>query len=462
MKTLLRRPGLPLHRRTGVGPNGWTTRPKPLLGRRVLTSLMLVVLAGGLFVSAPPPPAAAGDPLSDAYAHQKQLQKEMAAQKAQIAALSASQQDLGVKLNRTKDDLNSVVSNLNTVKAQVVGMVVNVANAQAAVDELNATVAQLNRQLADQEAQEAAQRNELTVQMAMLASRIRDAYDSDRTSLLETLLSSSDFTDVLTEVDDHLSFADQDKALAQQIQQDQQVLAVLHQTTELVRSQAETEQQAATAQQTELNGQLAELNAAKVKYQQLQAQYEQLLAAQKAQYARLAANKSALAAQLAAEARSDKKLTELINKLVLEQLRQGGIPSKYNGSLEWPMPGVVTQDFGCTGFYMEPPLGNCAHFHTGIDIANSAWTPIHAAGAGKVIYTGKSPYDPAYIVIIAHSSSLVTWYAHIQTRIPVHVGQYVTAGQVIAYEGCTGWCTGPHLHWAVQLNGNWENPRLFL
>jgi murein DD-endopeptidase MepM/ murein hydrolase activator NlpD len=126
------------------------------------------------------------------------------------------------------------------------------------------------------------------------------------------------------------------------------------------------------------------------------------------------------------------------------------------------MPGVVTQPFGCTGFVMEPPLGNCAHFHTGIDIANTAWTPIHAAGPGKVIYAGKSPYDPAYIVIIAHSSALVTWYAHIQTRIPVHVGQYVNTGQVIAYEGCTGWCTGPHLHWAVELNGSWENPRLFL
>jgi murein DD-endopeptidase MepM/ murein hydrolase activator NlpD len=26
----------------------------------------------------------------------------------------------------------------------------------------------------------------------------------------------------------------------------------------------------------------------------------------------------------------------------------------------------------------------------------------------------------------------------------------------------TGWTTGPHLHWAVQLGGNWVNPRLFL
>ena len=41
-------------------------------------------------------------------------------------------------------------------------------------------------------------------------------------------------------------------------------------------------------------------------------------------------------------------------------------------------------------------------------------------------------------------------------------GQYVAKGQLIAYEGMTGNTTGPHLHWAVQLDGTWVNPRLFL
>jgi len=130
----------------------------------------------------------------------------------------------------------------------------------------------------------------------------------------------------------------------------------------------------------------------------------------------------------------------------------------------WPMSGVITQNFGCTGFWAEPAYGNCAHFHRGIDIANAMDTPIHAAGPGKVIWAGRSPYDTAWIVIIAHSSHLVTWYGHIDNSPGpvVHAGQYVAKGQLIAYEGCTGNCTGPHLHWAVQLNGNWVNPRLFV
>ena len=99
------------------------------------------------------------------------------------------------------------------------------------------------------------------------------------------------------------------------------------------------------------------------------------------------------------------------------------------------------------------------------DLANDMYTPIRAAGAGRVVWAGRSPYDPAWIVIIAHSSELVTWYGHVDdTRRPpkVREGEYVNKGQVIAYEGNTGWSTGPHLHWAVQLGGNFVNPRLFL
>ena len=459
-RRLDRRPGFP-RRRPGIGPRGWSTRPEPLVGRRGLTALLMVTLAGGLFVSVPPPQASA-DALSDAYAQQKTLQKQIAAQKAAVAALTQSQTTLSSKIASTKTTLSGVIDDLTGVKADIVTMVVSVARAQASVDELEATVAQLDRQLTDLERQEAAKTAQLDARKAMLAERIRTAYDTDRTSLLQSLLTSTDFTDVLSEVSYHLDFADQDKALADEIVQDQQVLAVLHQNTELARGEADQLRQAADTQKAQLASQLADLNAARVKLAQLQAQYQALLVAQQKAYATLAANKAALQRQLAAEAAAQKKLQALIDRLVLQALQQGGIPSQYNGTLHWPMSGVITQPFGCTGFYLEPPYGNCAHFHSGIDIATSAWTPIHAAGPGKVVYAGRSPYDPSYVVIIAHSSHLVTWYVHVQTRIPVHVGQYVATGQTIAYEGCTGWCTGPHLHWSVQLNGVWANPRLFI
>ena len=68
--------------------------------------------------------------------------------------------------------------------------------------------------------------------------------------------------------------------------------------------------------------------------------------------------------------------------------------------------------------------------------------------------------DPAWIVIIAHSDSLQTWYAHMQPRYPggIHVGSTVDQGQVIGYEGNTGHSTGAHLHWAVEFNGDFVEP----
>ena len=91
----------------------------------------------------------------------------------------------------------------------------------------------------------------------------------------------------------------------------------------------------------------------------------------------------------------------------------------------------------------------------------------HASGDGKVVYCGwnyADGSDPAWIVVIAHSASLSTWYAHMLPRHPngIRSGSHVRAGQIIGYEGNTGHSTGAHLHWAVMYRGSFTNPRLFL
>ncbi|HYK96725.1 MAG TPA: peptidoglycan DD-metalloendopeptidase family protein [Candidatus Dormibacteraeota bacterium] len=433
------------------------------LGQRAVLSLVLLSSFGGVMLSSTPLPVSA-DSLSDAYARQRALQKLIAEQKAAIANLNASQAALSNRISNTKASLNEINANLLSVKIQVVSMVVDVARSQQAVDELEATSAQLDQQLADIQAEEATKQAELDASKALLASRIRESYDTDRISTLQTLLSSADFTDALTEVGYHLDFAQQDKLLVDQIVQDQQVLTVLQQNVQIARDQTSQLHDLAAASKQTLDKQLADLAAARKQLAAMEASTAALLAQQNANYSQLQHDKAKLAASLAAQVAEQKKLEALIAKLVAQALARGGIPSIYNGTLAWPMTGQVTQEFGCTGFWAEPPLGNCAHFHKGIDIANAMNTPIYAAGPGKVIWAGRSPFDPAWIVIIAHSSHLVTWYGHINSSPgpTVHAGEYVAQGQLIAYEACTGYCTGPHLHWAVQLDGNWANPRLFV
>jgi murein DD-endopeptidase MepM/ murein hydrolase activator NlpD len=445
-------------------PRGWTASRKARFSGRVVLLLFVASTLGGLFASSAPPGASA-DELSDAYAKQKALERLISKQKASISELNASQAALSNQISATKDDLAALTANLLAVRTQIVSMTVDVARSQGSVDELVATAGRLDAALAEISAEEIRKRTDLDEAKALLASRIREAYDTDRTSILDTFLSSGDFTDVLTEVGYHLDFAEQDRLLAQQIKADQGVLEVLHQNVELARQQTDELHVLAEESKKKLDQQMSDLNDTRRLLALLEKETQRLLNAQKAAYAEMARDKSNLAKQLAASQAAQSRLEQLIQKLVKEQLAKGGIPSEYNGTLKWPMTGSITQEFGCTGFSWEPPFGNCNHFHLGIDIANDMYTPIKAAGAGKVIWSGRSPYDPAWIVIIAHSSHLVTWYAHIDNKSHpprVSAGEYVAQGEVIAYEGMTGWTTGPHLHWAVQLDGNWTNPRLFL
>jgi murein DD-endopeptidase MepM/ murein hydrolase activator NlpD len=445
-------------------PRGWTASRKRRFGGRAVL-LLFVLSTMGSFLASANPHTASADELGDAYAKQKALQRLISRQKASINDLAASQAYLSAQIASTKDNLAAVNANLLAVRVQIVSMEVDVARSQQQVDELEATGVVLDQQLAEVKADEARKAADLNATKTLLAARIREAYDTDRTPVLDTILSSEDFTDVLTEASYHLDFADQDKALAEQIKSDQGVLNVLHENVLIAQQETDDLHATAADAKANLDIQMQQLAETRKMLAILQAKTKKLLEAQKAAFAKMAQDKAALAKQLAAAKAAEDQLESLINRLVKEQLAKGGIPSEYNGTLQWPMSGTITQEFGCTGFAMEPPLGDCAHFHTGIDIANDMYTPIRAAGAGKVIWAGRSPYDPAWIVIIAHSSHLVTWYAHIDNnRHPptVHEGDYVNKGEIIAYEGMTGWTTGPHLHWAVQLNDSWVNPRLFL
>ena len=446
---------------------GWSQPARRGPWKRLLLFLLATTLLGGTFVTTSVAPTSA-DSLSDAIARQKALEAQIAKQKAGIASLEKKQRDLTAALASTKASLAQVNADLTAVRSQVVQATVAVANAAAAVQSLDTQVIQLDLQLGDLQASEARKRSELKAQKAALAERIRQAYDTDRTSLLETFLSGGTFTDVLADVSYHLDLAQRDRDLAERIAADQRVLAVIQATVRDTRQQTESLRAAADVQRGQLVAQLASLHEAQASLAKLEAETERLLGQQRAAYAQLGRDKAKLADAIAAAEKAERDLQKKIDQIVAERARGGSIPSVYNGTLDWPMAGTITQEFGCTGFAWEPRRGNCRHFHSGIDVANDLYTPIRAAGPGVVVFAGPNPYDrapKAWIVVIAHSVDLVTWYAHVDngSHPPrVRAGDHVVAGQIIAYEGLTGRTTGPHLHWMVELRNTFVNPRLFL
>jgi murein DD-endopeptidase MepM/ murein hydrolase activator NlpD len=446
---------------------GWS--PSPVASKRRFRRFAFVLLVPILFGLLGGPAGnvtpAHGDELADARAKQAALAKQISNQKAEIAKINELQSELGQEITSTKQLLSGINADLGAVRKSIGRMVVRITAVKSAYRSLLGRLDLLDDTMARVEGAERRKRGDLERTKAELADRIRQAYDTNRTSLLETFLSGGTFTDVISEVGYINDVAEQDKTLADSIVRDQATLAALHET--VAATKVATEDLRVQTEKTKalLDGQLVELKAAKARLSELEKQTARALAIQKRTYAQLLKNKSDLARALRTTAAARNALGAKINDLIAQQYAKGNIPSKYNGTLTWPMVGTVTQDFGCTGFAWEPPYGSCAHFHQGIDLVARENTKVRASGDGRIVYCGwnyADGADPAWIVIIAHSSNLETWYAHMQPVCPARAGEGVKAGQVIGFEGNTGHSTGAHLHWAVRQNGVFVNPRFFV
>lgn len=119
-----------------------------------------------------------------------------------------------------------------------------------------------------------------------------------------------------------------------------------------------------------------------------------------------------------------------------------------------PVPGVESSGFG----WRRDPINRRGKFHKGTDFRADRGTPVYAAGAGVVAFTGRqSGYGK--IIYVDHGGGLVTRYAHLH-RIEVEPGTPVTAGGQIGQVGSTGRTTGPHLHFEVRVQGRAIDPSL--
>jgi murein DD-endopeptidase MepM/ murein hydrolase activator NlpD len=115
----------------------------------------------------------------------------------------------------------------------------------------------------------------------------------------------------------------------------------------------------------------------------------------------------------------------------------------------WPADGTVTSPFG----YDE------GRHHPGIDIGMLRSLTVRAAQPGRVIAVGTPTGFEGYgnLVEVRLGGGYEALYAHLADW-RVHIGDEVVAGERIGTAGCTGWCSGTHLHFEVRLRGEAVNP----
>ena len=124
-----------------------------------------------------------------------------------------------------------------------------------------------------------------------------------------------------------------------------------------------------------------------------------------------------------------------------------------NGQLTNPCPsGSVSSTFGYRTFDNA--------FHNGLDLAASSGAPTYAADSGTVLIAGWSDSAGNWVVI-DHGNGMVTKYMH-HSALAVTAGQSVSKGQQVGYVGSTGYSSGPHLHFQVEMNGSPVNPQIYL
>jgi murein DD-endopeptidase MepM/ murein hydrolase activator NlpD len=299
----------------------------------------------------------------------------------------------------------------------------------------------LNRLYAYQSKRYSTLQREYRQSVAALDRRLVDIYEQGESSTLEVFLGASSLQDGLDAVEYLNQIGRQDRRIATEVGRARRQVKAARARTEKLRSTLRGETSVISVRTAQarsvrdsLVGAEGDLSASR---QQKLVDLSQLTASERAEASEIDALQAASAA-IAARIRA------------AQANRSGADATPSSAGLIWPVSGPITSPFGW----------RWGRMHQGIDIGVPYGTPIHAAAAGTVIYCG---WEEGYgnFVVLDNGGNLATAYGH-QSRIAVSCGEHVEQGQVIGYVGCTGHCTGPHLHFEVRVDGNPVDPLGYL
>ena len=357
------------------------------------------------------------------------LQDRLAAQKQKERSLRNEVNDYTVRIRTLEGKVGDVSLHLQTLEADL-------SLHQHRLNALNALFTIQNKRYGFLEQQ-------YRESISTLNRRLVDIYESDPASTLDVFLGARNVQDALDQVQYLNDIGQQDRRIAHEVATAKAQVKAARAKTKSLRATVRGETaviSARTAQTLDVRNQLVgasnDLSASKSKRL---TDLSQLTAAEQAEAGEIDA------LQAASDA-----IGARIRAAQAQHGSSGATSTPSAAGLVWPVSGPITSPFGW----------RWGRMHQGIDIGASTGTPIHAAAAGTVIYCG---WEEGYgnFVVIDHGGNLATAYGH-QSAIAVACGQTVSQGQVIGYVGCTGHCTGPHLHFEVRINGNPVDPMGYL
>lgn len=361
--------------------------------------------------------------IDEAQKKADELQSQKSAAQAEKDTLAAKLNSIIAQMNKTQEELSAKETEISTAEEELV---------QAKVDEDD--------------------------QYNSMKKRIKFMYEGGNTQFLEILMSSSNIGDLLNKAEyvSKLSSYDRDMLTAFQ----NTVKAVEEKEAKLQDEyeKLNTLQSSLVSQQTEAQTLISSKEAQIAEIQDQITDNANLLADLKAkaeEAKRLQEEQAAAAAAAAAAAKKNNSGSSSSNGSSSSRPASSGNVVSGSRYFTHPCPGMTYQSsyFGEVRSFDSRP-------HKGNDYAAPTGTPTYAAAAGTVITAGWSNSAGNWVVI-SHGNGLVTKYMH-HSSICVSAGQRVAKGQQIGYVGSTGYSTGAHLHFQVELNGTPVNPNNYM
>lgn len=295
-----------------------------------------------------------------------------------------------------------------------------------------------------------------------LGTRVVDMYKSGGyVSYLDVLMGSSSFNEFLTTWDACEALNDQDAALVEKSkaahEEAEAARAEYEEQSETAQKEmdrAEQAQQEIEATQASMQKELEKVNEEVVK---LQAKEEaERIAKEEAEKRKKEAEEAAERARQRA-AQSAASSSEASGDEGSYDASEGSESSSGSGGASisgWtnPLPDYygVTNEFAWAGAWD-------GQYHNGIDLGASRGTPIYSCGSGTVSYVGDYG-SGGQAVKVSHGNGVVSIYMHMD-RFGTTMGSEVQAGDLVGYVGMTGYTTGPHLHFQIEVDGTPVNPR---
>jgi len=338
--------------------------------------------------------------------------------------------EINRQIKQSQSQLNAGRQKVKELNSQIKNLESQINATEKEISNLENDIIATEKKIEAEKEKLAQKERELAAQNEGLSKRLRAMYKNGDIGMLQVLLGSESITDFMTNMDMVQRIFDYDVEVLKKLEEQHRLIEEKKKELERLQAQLKTQKQKKEDKQSDLQ-------ASRGKVADLKSQVE----------------------------KDNKALEEMIDSLnaeadrLVEEIRKlQGDQAYIGGEFAWPSASSrrVTSEFG----NRIHPILKVKKLHTGIDIGAPAGTEVLAANHGTVI---KADWNNSYgnVVMIDHGGGIVTLYAH-NSKLLVKTGDYVKKGQTIALVGSTGNSTGPHIHFEVRVNGQYQDPRKWL